>query len=306
MTALKGKNGQTDRSQMEFEQIFLSDNESSPMDAYDQNLSDLGIEEWDKQKSYQEKYKAQYMELKYHAFLSDIGMMRKNKQVNALEDLIEVINTVYRESYSDLQMILLLAVHPEDYLNLFIMKYDVGAGYLFDNSMQNPEDAIRISIIFRIMTDTGIWEKTMFREGAQKELEDWIMAENDKAYEEIGRQHADALQQGAEVIAAYKKTTNASEGFIPRIHSDGDQSELYRANTVIDIKSYSFLLDGLYDYLLCVMLRSLAEYEKAGKKDKILELRRIVKRVLDFENTTDVFNCIEEEIEQYKRNLLKL
>ena len=270
----------------------------------DKSLYDLGFEDEKIQSAYINLYPEQYYTEKYNDCLSQLLRMNTTNNTKEYGLMIELLTNIYSECYADLQMILVLAVNPEDYLNLFFSKHSITEEELWNDR----EDLIRISIILKVMTDCGIWEKSMISNNDLKELAARMF---DTVEEAFGFVEADRRDKDSEtlkglkpLVEGYRTEVENSIGF----HGKQKKREIAGIHTYTgkrnSLNAYSEPAYGLYGYLLYVMDAALREYQKPVKREEIRKVRGIVSLMFDFEDPIRVFNCIEDEIDNYKGVLL--
>lgn len=271
-------------------------------DICDESLSGLGLDE-NSQEAYVNLYLEQYCEQKYAMCISQLRGMSDADKINPYRYIIDLLRNIYSECYADLQMILVLAANPEEYLRMFFSKHGITAGELWNNL----EDLIRVGIILKIMFDCEIWEMSMLQDDGLKELVTGMLDGVKEAFAFVEKSRADrkngVLKRLIPLIKAYKAEVENSIGFY------GKQKKKKISGDSIHAEKNDFLNDffepayGLYEYLLDVMEAALAEYQTPEKCGKIREVREIVKQIFEFEDPIHVFNCIEKEIDNYKKVL---
>ncbi len=291
-----------------FEQCYGADGGKGD-DTCDEMLYKLGIEGNASQKCYRELFTGQYCHQKYDDFRSMMQAVNDRNTLKALDDFMLLLEKVYRECYADLQMILVLAVNPEDYLDMFIVKQ----GVPLENLFSEPEDIIRVSIIFKVLMDCGIWEKNTFRDKRLQSVMEGVYRDlgNDFGYMdgEEKERNAAILARMEPYILEYKKDAGDSIRSGGRMAGNragfGDgTADAEKAGDGIGLGYFTSVTYGLYGYLLNVTEAALAEYLREEKKGKIREAREIIRTILDFKDTMGVYDCIENEIYSYKDILL--
>lgn len=271
-------------------------------DFYDQSLEQIGLTDSDVQEKYRMLYKEQYVRHKNQEISDKLGYLCEEENVKAYKALTELLVPIYRETYADLQMLLVLAVSPCDYLSMFINKIGVS----FDSLLCNLEDAIRVGIVFKIMTVCGFWEDDKLKimdESLSGEL--YILLESiDEACAGAKDSDiiADLLNEIHEMSKTYKNNIDDDISFsndTDLMKNDGEKNEKN-----FSLEEYGFIICDLYRYLLQVTKKFLSEYERSEKKEGIAKIRNTVKTILDFKSTESVFNCIEREMQEYWEILL--
>ena len=182
---------------------------------------------------------------------------------------------------------------------MFIRKHNVSAEEL----LLEPEDIIRISTVFRLMTDCGIWDGTTFQSSLLNHVTELIFQYIKQVEESIGNEsrerNAALIRNLQEYVEDYKQNITDTIEFSSKMKNEEDGPiEAIRISK--EIECFDEISSDLYEYLLTVMQKVLQEYLQGEKKEKIKETRVIVKTILDFEDTISVFDCIENEIQMYK------
>lgn len=264
-------------------------------DFRDQLLQEYGLEQ-KYQKIYAENYTGQYIELKFLEFNRKIKRLDHLDNQGKYRSYIEITRYVYRECYADLQMILVLGMNAEDYLSTFLVNLAIPVMDL----LSQPRDMIRISAVFRTMIDCGLWKicndesfMTAYRyiEEYNRTIEQYT--EPDRIAE--SRQKAAALTKEAGKLD-FEKDFRLKRHLTPETVSALE-------NGTLDIQPIVTISVGLYEYLLEVMDASLKEYSAPGQLKQIQKVRGFIEKLLNFNNTTEVFNCIGQEIEFYKQEI---
>lgn len=274
-------------------------------DACDEMLDKLGIEGHASQKCYRELFTEQYGRQKYEDFRSMMRAVNERYNLKVLDDFMILLEKVYRECYADLQMILVLAVNPEDYLDMFIVKQGVPV----EDLLSEPEDKIRTGVIFKVLTDCGIWEKDTFRDKRLGAVMEGVYQELGKDFDSMNqeetRRNKEILEGMKSYILEYKKEAGESIRSGSRMAGNHAVSDDGAADAEpfaggIGLGYFTSVTYGLYGYLLNVTEAALGEYRREEKKGKIREAREIIRTILDFKGTLGVYDCIEKEIYGYK------
>lgn len=174
------------------------------VDFFDEDLSNFGID-GEEQKAYIVNLLTQYIDVKYKLFNERMEQYDAEEE-REYESLMKLLRSVYRESYANLQMILVLAMGAEDYQNTFFMKQKMMIEEMRKRMASEPEHMLRISTIYRVMTDSGIWEKDIY---SNKEME-MIIGLIDKYNIKIGEatdedRHAEVQQNISRIGQAFEK-----------------------------------------------------------------------------------------------------
>lgn len=263
----------------------------------DEFLESCGIDA-EYQADYAAHYKRQYHNVKYGEFRDCIVKMNKPDSMKKYKKYIELIKYVYSECYADMQMILVVGMNAEDYLNSF--RINVGQKI-------STKRIIRISTIFRVMKDCGFWKEPTEQDserfraihGIISEYNDTVEKETEQdrlrcAKEKAGllrRENPDfSFENGIQLKETTKGSTASADG----------KAQRRKSVPMTDIAA------GLYEYLIEVMGNSLKEYSKGDKLQKIQEVRKLIREILDFKDATTIFNCVEAELESYKQEVYNL
>ena len=276
-------------------------------DIFDEELSDFGFDK-EEQKAYIVNFLTQYIDIKYKLFSERMEQYDIVEEQDEYEKLIKLLRGVYRESYADLQMILVLAMGAEDYLNTFFMKQEMTIEDMRKRMASEPEYMLRISTIYRVMTDSGIWKADTYSNKEMETLIGLIDEYNTEVREATNRDKHMGTQQNISRIRRAFEKYDFSNGIQLRKTErrnlkkteNGNETEKESIIPVFDAAI------GLYEYLLEVLKNSLKEYAKKNKKEKIQEVRKIVGKVLAFENVIQVFHGVEEELDYYKKEGCKI
>lgn len=268
---------------------------------YDAFLDNCGIAQ-EKQKAYVLNYIKQYSDMKCKNFNNCLKIMDKPSSMEEYKLHIKLMKSVYRECYADLQMILVLAMNAEDYLNTFLVHLEIPAKEM----LRQSEDMLRISTIFRVMIKSGLWKEPSgqdnqyfrFVYGCISEYNQKIEAYTEKSRSTASAQKVEGLAEAVEKFD-FQNGIHLKEKLTNR-HVAAIVENPCKPEPLIDIAA------GLYEYLLEVMGKTLEEYSKNDKMQKICQVRGVVNKVLNFKDTIEIFNCVEEEIVSYKRDGCKI
>lgn len=265
---------------------------------YDEMLEEIGIER-DNQQAYITNLLPQYCNFKSTVLRDQMEKINSEVETYEYENYIELLKSAYSESYADLQMILVLAMQAEDYLNTFFVKQNVPAADLISDT----EALIRISTVYRVMTECGVWgSRKSVQECGFDEIIACLEAYNREVEEgtdpEERRAGAESIRQIGELFGKYDFTHGIQ---FKQISLEKQEQIKQMCMAMEDIVPFVDAAGGLYDYLLEVMKESLQEYTKPVKQDMIKDVRNVVRKILNFEDTSEVFDCIEEELSRYKR-----
>lgn len=263
----------------------------------DEFLESCGIEA-KYQVDYTKYYKKQYHNVKYREFRDCIEKMNEPDTMVNYKNYIDLIKYVYSECYADLQMILVVAMNAEDYLNSFRINVD---------QKISTKRIIRISTIFRVMKDCGFWKEPTKQD-----------SERFRAIYEVIREYNGTVERATEAERlryakkkagmlrrenpgfSFKNGIKLKETMKKDMESTAGKMQEQKSVPMTDIAV------GLYEYLIEVTERSLREYSNGDKPQKIQEVRMLIKEILAFKDVTSMFNCVESELESYKEVVYNL
>ncbi|MDE5698539.1 MAG: hypothetical protein K2I96_14205 [Lachnospiraceae bacterium] len=285
-----------------FKKYYRSAPESGTGES-DKTLFEMGIIEPGSQTLYKQLFAERFGSQKYEIFRDGLQDMPVENLRDFWDFADGLLPSVYRECYADLQMVLILGVGPENYLNMFTEKNDASVEQLFSYQ----EDNIRVSVLFKVMTDCGLWDITEMHNGQLRELIGTIIkritAEFEQTREEMGDQSDKLIQSMVPDIQAYQEEIKKCGQFRGRPENAQQESfdveELLRNGRIFIENSFEMMY-FLYEYLLNVMKVSLAEYRLPEKREKIKEIHDMLRTLLDFNSIVEVYNCIEGRIYEYK------
>lgn len=285
----------------ELEEVFKEYGSKSSEDiefVSDEMLERAGMSQ-EGQRAYKNLYSDQYCIQKCENFRSALEKIDDWSAIQNYEDATYLLKSIYSECYADLQMILVLSVLPEDYLNMFIRKHNVSA----DELLLEVEDIIRIGTVFRVMTDCGIWDKTIFQSTLLNHVMELIFQYVEQVEEstENGTKERNVafIRNLHAAVEEYKRNITDTIEFSSKMKNEEDGTiDMIKISN--EMECFEEISSELYEYLLAVMQKVLPEYLQGEKKEKIREIRIVVKTILNFKDTISVFNCIENEIQIYK------
>lgn len=293
------KNDRDRKLKKKFHNYFES-NRKNVIGTCDKIMSDLGFDSNESQEAYMNFYSDQYCDRKYDICSYQLHQMNDGENTRAYRYMITMLKNIYSECYADMQMILVLAVNPEDYLGMFFDKH----GITIEELWSDQEDLIRVSITLKVMFDCGLWEKSMLQDDGLKGFVTQILDIVEEAFTpmEEGRVNiTNRMLKSLEPLKnAYKDEVKNSTGFHSKLKKRKKSGDSIHTGENSYLNKYYESAYGLYEYLLNVMKDALAEYQTPRKCDEIRKIREIVRLIFDFENPIYVFNCIEKEIDYYK------
>lgn len=242
-------------------------------------LDRMGISGEEVQKQYLKLYLPLFCRKKSQMFGENVEDMIRN-HAGSYNSMAELLKNIYYECYADLQMILLLEMTPEDYLKMFIEKENIKVTEL----LHDLEDMIRISTIYKVMKDTGVWKDLEFKNKEIYELVIAIIENNKMIFESLWK--TEIMEQKNYVCNIESKTKEMVEG-----HDIGS------------LEGYAEIMWDLYEYLVCVTENAADIYNT--KKNDLEKVQKIVKTVLQDKkkDILKIYHCIETEIAWYRKEL---
>ena len=292
--------------------LYYSKKDKASDDKDNEILFMLGIEDSKSQESYKDLFENQYSDQKYKIFKKQIQKMSISKNIKGYIALTHLLERIYRECYADLQMILVLSVTLEEYMNIIIRKHNV----LPEDLFYETEDAIRFSIVIKVLFYCEIWNMGMLHDSEMKNIVELILHYCEQAYmyvpenekeqnEKIREQMNDSIrwykkEMYSEKVDEKAKNKSGKDRYAPLTFSKEAINE-----EIVQLKYYGQIAYGLYNYLLNVMKEALKEYQREDKKVKIRAIRQVTKTILEFDDTINVFDCIEKELNNYQKALFE-
>jgi len=265
----------------------------------DELLREFGLPE-DARNDYRRLYFPQYFKYVCKRIKEQLESMQGVDKWKPYNEDVKLLKEIYSESYADLQMILILAVSPQDYLNMFSRNSILPMEKLF----YSPEDAIRISLIFKVMVDSGIWEKSYGNDASFAAVISEMLQYNEKNFRDADdKKKAFWNEKKCKIRVLAESYIENGTG----VDSDKRINEVeYSVGDVskwVKLEDFDYIIYGLYNYLLDVTQEALEEYSRQEKKEKIRNIHKTIKTILEDENIVNVYNCIEEEIGLYRKAL---
>lgn len=262
-------------------------------------LKDFGLPQVARS-SYKQLYHKEYIDYVYTKLNKQLEEMKYVSKVKLYNDDVRLLKKIYRESYADLQMMIILLVSPQDYLYMFSKNSILAMRQFF----KSAEDAIRVSLVFKVMMDCGMWKKYNGDNESFKNIYSAIEKYNEKNFADAGDKYRKRWKEKIEKIYTLAESYfDEIEELEFCISADTGIYDIGDVSTWQDLRNYTYITYGLYDYLLDVMQKALIEYSTPEKKAKIRAVHTTVKTLLAADDMVEVYNCIEEEIEQYKEQL---
>lgn len=275
------------------EEIYKKNTEDEKI-LCDEIIETIGMGDNSQQKQYLKYYLPQYCKQK--GFWISEKIEKVYGETDSKEEyvrIVEILYSTYYECYADLQMLLVLKVSPEDYLNMFIKK----EGISVDELVNDFEDVIRVCTIFKVMMDCGMW-KISTGDKIYKLIE-IIGKYNDIAFavfpdNEIKERSDYVLSEIKELL---KNFEDSEKWFENKIF--GSNVDDFDNVEIMDLGIANILLFDLYEYLLHVVKETLVEHKDAEKRKKIKEVQDNVKIMIEKRSIIEVYNCIEAELQKY-------
>lgn len=281
----------------EFGEKYYQNKMESDEVFYDEFLEDIGIEK-ENQKAYVTNFTRQYADVKCKEIKSKIKAMGKPRTVKDYELYIDLMKSVYRECYADLQMIIVLGMNAEDYLNTFL----IHQGVPVEQMLEQFQDMTRISTVFRVMIDSHLWNAPTEHDNEFFRIVFELISDYNHRIEQcMDKERISESQQKVNGIVKIAKYFDFNNGIHlkesltkERIAGINGKQQKFEPDPLIDLAA------DLYEYLLEVLEKSLKEYSKKNKSNQIQQVRNLVNRILNFEDAVDVFSCVESELDYYK------
>ena len=217
---------------------------------------------------------AKYLTISFFKSVSERFGNSKEKE-EAYENIYYYID-IFKESYSDLQSIIVLKLTFEDYLKSFI---DIEG--LDVNLIEGRfSDLARIALISKLMFDTGVWVDFKSNSENLTKLKNIIIdsmftispVADDTATKQI-ISNIDALLQGSDLLPCYDNTIEKE----------------YELKNILE--NEIFPIWCIYDYLAKCMEYSIIRYKEPHNFD---EIKKIRDQFTLFKNFNDISLIIEE------------
>ena len=266
---------------------------------FDNSITQIGIEDEIEQKHYLKNYLPQYCREKGFELHEKVELSRNS--IKRYEKIVDILREAYYECYADVQMILVLKVKPEEYLNLFIQK----EGITIEELVNDVDDIVRICTIFKVMMDCEIWQEKDFPELKTSQLINSIRRYNEYAFAKFPEDGM--LERNNQVISEIKELMKIFLGNeeIGENRIFADCRSVPTDIKIRDLGKANIVLYDLYEYLLYVVKETLKEYKENFKQQEIDNIRKIVEIMTKSEDIIAVYNCIENELHKYGKELFE-
>lgn len=233
---------------------------------------------------------AKYLTITFFKKVSERFTDFEQKEV-AYEDISSYIN-IFKESYSDLQSIIILNLSFEDYLTAFIEIEGLNVNLIEEERFS---DLVRITIISKLMFDTGVWTDFNSQSDDLTKLKDIIISS----------------MFTISYVADDKKTSV----IISDINNLLNKSDLLTCNnnnrierefeTKQVLKNQLFPIWCMYDYLAKCMKHSITRYKESPSLDEINEIRNQYTLFKNFNDISLIIEEINKTLFNYKKYLLE-
>ncbi|MCM1088490.1 MAG: hypothetical protein NC419_10055 [Muribaculaceae bacterium] len=289
----------------EFAEEYYREQIKSDADFYDESLETVGIGK-ENQRAYVMNYTRQYADMKCRTIKRQIQIMSEPTRQDNYKEYLGLIESVYSECYADLQMILILAMGAEDYLNTFLIHQSVSIEDMLDQTQ--IQDITRISTVFRVMLDSGLWHEPTGKDSkTYNTVFEFIRAYNQTVEEFTASDRIEESRQKVRKVSEAARSFDFNNSICLKEYLSKEQTiELDEGVQKAKACALTDLAADLYDYFLEVMEKSLLEYCTDKKSEQIRQLRMLVNEILNFKDAVQVFNCIESELEHYKKDVCQI
>lgn len=207
----------------------------------------------------------------------------------------DIVKSVLRESYADLQMILMWKMSQSEYLKKIFYQEHIS-----DENLKAQLHIARVAIICLVMYTAGIWKLSdliEIKKSSHKgliEVFDLLSEFINDFYKYID---IDSLRTNFENIR------QKAHRFYELENVDCDNQPLYTSDDS-SCKSM-FCYATIFEYIMKCLDISLDEY-LAEKENEIKNVNKIYEEISNFDNIHNVYTTIREVIENYKRRIISL
>lgn len=221
--------------------------------------------------------------------------------VNYWNSIIEMISSVYRETFADLQMILLLNMNYLDYLGCFLYEDRLN----LDSWGKYREDFIRITAVCRVMRASGFWRSEEHDYEGRTELK--LFAESVEKYVSKAAGFCDADDKDyvkkLQIKVKEFKELLIDSNCVWKPERGYEDNEI---ESISDITSECIPeIDNLvYLYLIECLEKSVDCYRDDSRIGQVRKIQLTMKTISDFNNIEKVFEEIRTVIKEYKEYLL--
>lgn len=229
--------------------------------------------------------------LEYDELFSDNSQNGYDKRTH--KQLSSFIN-IYKETFSDLQAIILLNLTFKEYLECFVFDENLNPD-IFENDMT---DLCRIVVVTKLMFDVGLWTDFMSDNKKVELLRKIVLYYSSSKYfhptKDFNSNKIDEIKDLLEKSDYIKKYSRLNPTDIPCV------SEEF---TKFHMEYMGFPLALLYEYLVECLLLSLNQY-----KDRSVQIKQIqmqYQTLIDFKDIEKIMLLINNSNENYKKYIFE-
>lgn len=236
-----------------------------------------------------------------------VNIRNKTKSLNehTLNQAVNAIVSMYKEAYADIQKILVTGICYQEYLLNFLGGEEEEWEFHIDG---NIEDMGRISMVSMVMEKCGMWKYV--DEGKVPQS----INMNDKFYRlHIAVQRiinkVDALKDTHEIFEQFQKkhkqylTEMKCESRSERKIKLDEKQMVGKGPQEVSFLNIRIYFE-LFRYLYKCMDVCVEEYSREEKKEKIMELRKIMRLINRSEDVQEVFETMNNKIKEYRDKVL--
>lgn len=233
-----------------------------------------------------------------HGEIDNSVVTKVNGQTGILGECTDDLVSAYSEAFADIHMVLLTGISYSEYIRGFVEEenFDV------DNLPKRRKDHARISVVSVIMYVIGVWEEVLGRklELSPKltELHNMI---REKAYKmcceikEMDEKDKDIIRDMHKKAFILLHESQHVEYICINLNNLPDNVE---KTDRYNFSSLPFLDMGLFAYLLNCTRMALETYIE--RSTEIVEVRNVLKEIVEFKSVEKVFSVMCNEINKYK------
>lgn len=236
-----------------------------------------------------------------------VNIRNKTKSLNehTLNQVVNAVVSMYKEAYADIQKILVTGICYQEYLLNFLGGEEEEWEFHIDG---NIEDMGRISMVSMVMEKCGMWKYV--DEGKVPQS----INMNDKFYRlHIAVQRiinkVDALKDTHEIFEQFQKkhkqylTEMKCESRSERKIKLDEKQMVGKGPQEVSFLNIRIYFE-LFRYLYKCMDVCVEEYSREEKKEKIMELRKIMRLINRSEDVQEVFETMNNKIKEYRDKVL--